>query len=531
MRYFISILLLIVAAAAKGQKLHVDSTRFINGNKCCLDIRYAIPTTDNSILFTGIQIGNTGGIVPYFATDTVLNNVLVGKIDDHQKISWVKVFGGSQDDGATAICETSDGGYAVLGTTNSVNGDVTSTKGNADMWLLRLDGNGNLLWQQVYGSTGGDGGMSVAATPDGGFVMLGSSDGSGADIPYHYGSNLDADWIVEKTDGYGNIQWVRNIGGTDYENIYGTVLAIDTNYYIISASASRDHDCTASAWHAGNETYTDCYVFCLGAHGQTLWDSSYGGGNAEIAGHAIYDERDNSIVFTGWTLSNDYMVSGYQGGQDIWVVKIRTDGTLLWQKTLGTSDKEDGTGICKGPDGGYIVYGNVRYSATGLYDLWWYLLDGNGNQISDEKFGGGPQLPQVSYSILPYLGGYAAVGRSAATAFTEGTSYGCMSPTFGGSFVSYLDTATLSVLPLPMPSCGELRAYPVPAADHIQIEVPQAGGALQVTDVTGRSLYKAQVTNKTTMLTVAEWPQGMYMVQYRMQSGATVSERFVVDKQ
>src|SRR5262249_53098644 len=99
-----------------AQMLIVDSTRFVAGNKCCTNIQYAIPTNDNGILFVGDEEHNPGGIIPAFSLDTGYNgNLLVGKIDANHQISWIKVFGGSLEDGARSVCQTPDGGYAIIG--------------------------------------------------------------------------------------------------------------------------------------------------------------------------------------------------------------------------------------------------------------------------------------------------------------------------------------------------------------------------------------------------------------------------------
>src|SRR5271166_3339703 len=90
--------LLVLSLHSYGQALVIDSTRFISGLRPGNNIRYAIPTADKGILFVGLEGRNPGGIIPPFLLDTVNANVLVGKIDSNQKISWIKVFGGTQDD-------------------------------------------------------------------------------------------------------------------------------------------------------------------------------------------------------------------------------------------------------------------------------------------------------------------------------------------------------------------------------------------------------------------------------------------------
>jgi len=216
-----------------AQALVIDSTRFITGNNPGTGIEFAIPTADKGILLVGYTAANPGGIIPYFPLDVANENVLIGKIDSNRQISWLKVYGGSDDDGAISACQTPDGGYAVLANTSSNNGDVTGFKGATDIWLLRLDASGNLLWEKTYGSTQSDGGLSVANTPDGGFIVLGSTNGSDDDVPFHYGDPFSLDWLVIKTDNAGNVQWSKDLGGTGDEGESGSILSVGSSYYLV----------------------------------------------------------------------------------------------------------------------------------------------------------------------------------------------------------------------------------------------------------------------------------------------------------
>jgi hypothetical protein len=296
-------------------QLVIDSTRFITGNQCCTEIYYSIPTADKGILFVGSDAGNPGGIIPYFSIDISVNgNVMIGKIDSNHQISWIKIYGGSQADGAVSAVQTPDGGYVILAGTSSNDGDVTGFLGVEDIWLLRIDSLGSLLWEKCYGSPAQDAPISIANTPDHGFILLGSSFGSGNDIPFHYGDMWTTDWVVIKTDSTGNMQWCKDLGTSNDEGGTGAILAIDSAYYLISNTGSLDHDCTDTTWHPGVPTGFDLYILKLNDTGKVVWDSSYGGTETDGANAAMFDMRDSTIVINGFTYSDNYMVTGYQGG-------------------------------------------------------------------------------------------------------------------------------------------------------------------------------------------------------------------------
>lgn len=502
---------------AYSQALHIDSTRFIEGNKCCAGVQYAVPTADNGLLIVGADNGNPGGIIPYFPTDTsTFPNVLIAKIDNARNISWMKVYGGTQDDMAVSACQTPDGGYAVLASTASNDGNITGYKGNGDMWLLRLDGSGNLLWEKTYGSSQSDLPISVSNTPDGGFILLGATNGSDGDVPFHYGDMFSLDWSVIKTDGFGNVQWSRDIGSTADESPYGSILVIDSNYYIFSSSGSIDHDCTDTAWHLGVNTSTDYYVLKLDKSGNVVWDSSYGGRGVEIAKFAMFDTRDSTIVMTGYTYSSDYMITGQHGVTDIWVVKINKSGTLIWQKALGGSADDEGTGICEGPDGGYMAYGENRE------DCWLFVLDKNGSELTNKIFGG--TNVDNSSSVVPYLNGYVATGVSESTVFTEGA---CNINHFNGSFITYLDYWPVGIKEINETDVS-VKLFPNPATTLITLEASRKGEyEIEISDVIGRLVYKGTIADKG-QVAVSGWPKGFYLVQVTSEDGVKEVQKLIV---
>ena len=110
------------------------------------------------------------------------------QIEFHGEVEWVKNFGGSGEETAQAIITTSDGGYAILGFSNSLDGDIVGkTTAVNDYWLLKLDQAGNLEWNKTYGGSKDDRGQSLAQTKDGGYILTGyamSDDGDRSTVGY-----------------------------------------------------------------------------------------------------------------------------------------------------------------------------------------------------------------------------------------------------------------------------------------------------------------------------------------------------------
>jgi len=114
------------------------------------------------------------------------------KTDGYGNMEWNQTYGGAGHDHAYSLVEASDGGYAIAGETYSFGA------GDYDFWLVKTDGYGNMEWNQTYGGAGHDHAYSLVEASDGGFALAGFTSSFG-------GANADF-WLV-KTDGYGNMEW------------------------------------------------------------------------------------------------------------------------------------------------------------------------------------------------------------------------------------------------------------------------------------------------------------------------------------
>ena len=125
-----------------------------------------------------IAVGWTEDLVNSWSTWLDLD-LLVAKVSKRGLVEWQKVLGGYNNDGGESVLQTADGGYVVAGfTDNSQDGDVGLNHGGRDFWLVKLDGTGTIQWQKLLGGSGNDDAGSVQQTADGGFILLGESDSS-----------------------------------------------------------------------------------------------------------------------------------------------------------------------------------------------------------------------------------------------------------------------------------------------------------------------------------------------------------------
>ena len=182
-----------------AQPYYVHWTKFIGG-QLGDETNHAIQTTDSSIVFVGSTSDTLGnGDIPASQSDSfnsVPQNLLIGKLDSNKQIAWIKVYGGSRADQGRKVLLLQDGTFIVLANTYSYDGDVTGLKGASDVWLLHLDGQGDLLWQKTYGSSESDIPIDIKQTADNGFIILAASNGADGDVPFHYGGFFELDWVL-----------------------------------------------------------------------------------------------------------------------------------------------------------------------------------------------------------------------------------------------------------------------------------------------------------------------------------------------
>jgi hypothetical protein len=223
------------------------------------------------------------------------------KTDANGNALWDKEYGGASGNGAYALVQTSDGGYALAGFTSS------HGAGKDDMWLVKTDSNGNALWDKTYGGATWDGAYSMVQTSDGGYALAGYT--------YSYGAGYQDFWLV-KTDASGNAQWNKTYGGTYAEEARSIVQTSDGGYALAGWTDS---------FGAG---LSDAYLVKTDASGKAQWSRTYGEANYE-QGSSIVETRDG-----GYALAGDTSV--YAGTADAYFVKTEVELGLAW--TDSTAD-------------------------------------------------------------------------------------------------------------------------------------------------------------------------------------------------
>ena len=333
-------------------------TRIYNGGVYSVG-RSVCQTTDGGYIIAGLTVLTGVGHIVYLI-----------KTDEDGDTLWTRTFGGGGTDEAMAVQQTIDGGYIIVGYTNTIG------SGNYDILLIKTDGFGNELWTKTFGGAYDDYGASVQQTVDSGYVIIGSAKFG----PQGY----QEAWLI-KTDENGNAIWNKRFGGVSDAGGSDVQKTNDGGYIVLGISPS-----------------VDFWLIKTDGNGDTVWTRTFGGSDMEL-GSEVQQTADEGYIITGQTDSFG------AGSSDLWLVKTDENGDTLWTKTFGGTSSERGNSVKQLSDGSYIIVGNNWSFGNGSSDLWYLKVDESGNELWNKIFGSSDNDGGTSMQ-LTQDGGYIITG-------------------------------------------------------------------------------------------------------------------------
>ncbi len=323
-----------------------------------------------------IMAGTSSGFGNEMGSNNREMDYWIVKLDTLGKFVWDINLGGSGHEKARSIRQTSDGGYIIAGGSSSSDGDVNSNNGGMDYWIVKLDGNGKLMWETSLGGTKYDIATSVEQTKDGGYIVGGSSNSPDGDVGLNLGGS---DYWIVKLDAFGTLEWHEIYGGSKNENVYEIQQTKDGGYIVVGSSESSD------GFGLENKGGIDSWVLKLTDYGEIDWYTNLGGSGDDVI-QSIYQTKDQEYVLAGYVVSADYdvKISHSSPNTDYWVVKLNTKGTLLWEYSFGGPYGDYAYDIEPATDGGYIIAGcansgvpmqKEEFVYGGDVGFWWGKAD------------------------------------------------------------------------------------------------------------------------------------------------------------
>jgi uncharacterized delta-60 repeat protein len=245
---------------------------------------------------SSVQQTSDGGYIMagYTGSFGAGGDILLIKTDANGNIIWAKTYGGTSYDEAYSVQQTSDGGYVLAGETWSF------SAGAKDIFLIKTDANGDIIWAKTYGGTSYDEAYSVQQTSDGGYILAGETRSFGAG---------DYDIFLIKTDANGNIIWAKTYGGTSYDYAYSVQQTSDGGYIMAGETNS---------FGAG---FYDAFLVKTDANGNIIWAKTYGGTYGDSA-YSVQQTSDGGYIVAGYTWSFG------AGDFDIFLIKTDANGNI-----------------------------------------------------------------------------------------------------------------------------------------------------------------------------------------------------------
>lgn len=321
-------------------------------------------------------------------------------------VQWERALGGTEDERANAVVETTDGGYVFAGFATSQDGDVQGLNGGYDLWVVKLNTLGALQWQTTFGGSSMDYGADILAI-DTGFVVVGGVWSNDSDVVSNHGSR-DVAFVV--LNDSGAIRRSACFGGTDLDGALSVCASASGGFFVVGTSKSNDGDVT------GNHGNEDMWVLKISDSLTLDWQRSLGGTIADAASEVAVT-ADGGYIISGTTYSNDGDVNGGHGGADAWIIKLNALGEIEWQRVLGGQEDESFSSVLQTTDGGYIAAGSTESNdadVTGNHgesDVWVVKLDPSGELVWQRTFGGSDR--EHATAIRPAMsGGYIIGGNT-----------------------------------------------------------------------------------------------------------------------
>jgi hypothetical protein len=353
-------------------------------------------------------------LLSFMAISVLLSLCLVTSAEA-SATTWTRTYGGSYNEAAKSVIQTSDGGYAIAGGAWLVKTDAdgnimwdrtfhediayvlvanslvqTSDGGYAlagykvtwdieeiDFLLIKTDAQGNMEWKNTYGESEVDVVNQIIATSDGGYALAGYTGTNGA-------NSLDG-WLV-KTDEFGKMEWNKRYKWSELDWISSLVETSDGGYALAGVSSLIKTD----------------------AHGNMLWNQTYGGKG--------YD-RTSSLLATpdgGYAIAGDTN-SFNEGKYDVWLIKTDANGNIEWDQTYERAPPQEFSNfifpcsLVRTLDGGYAIAAKTKTSGPSNYDIWLLKTDASGNMEWNQTYGDERQ-EQPNSLVATSDGGYVIAG-------------------------------------------------------------------------------------------------------------------------
>jgi hypothetical protein len=465
-----------------------------------------------------------------------LRDVWLIKTDLAGNLIWEKKLGGSDIEGPKRILSLNDGNYVIVCGSYSSDGDIGNDPypESNDYWVVKVNGSGDILWERIYGGNCIEQMWDGVKTTDGGIIALGYTCSEDGDISNYYGT-WDT-WII-KLDNDGNKIWDFTMGTEDFD-IASAIIETSDRGFLVSCSSTPttggNIDCQPF-----NE-FAEIVLFKLDSVANIEWQQCYGGSDSESVLDIVETVDGYLLACSAYSNDGDIIGAGYHLGyensgsqtRDIWLVKIDINGNIIWSKCYGGTKNETPHRVFQTEDSGFIVFGEAgsfdgdvtgNHSAgPGISDIWVFKIDSVGQLLWQQCIGGNG-YERIESGVVDNGNGSYAI----ASTIYDFNSGQVECPTTIGSYqvwvIQVRDTTVVSV-PEKLLAVNAVKVYPNPANEYVLFELqkPLHTGTITITDITGRPISSFPITGEKTVWQTEGVKPGVYL--YKLESNGKIGD-------
>ncbi|SRX72472.1 T9SS type A sorting domain-containing protein [Aequorivita antarctica] len=511
MKFIIYPFLLLIFTTVFSQAPSIEWEKSYGGSK--FDLPSSIfQTADNGYVIAGNSRSDDG--------DLTLNHgngdYWIVKISSNGQLEWQKSLGGSRGDTAYSILQTMDGGYMASGFTSSSDGDVTFNHGASDIWVVKLDSEGNIEWEKSYGGTSNETGHNIIQTLEGGYIIAANTSSNDGDVSNNNGG---VDYWIIKISSTGLIEWEKNYGGSDNEWAYRILQLADGSYIVAGITTSNDGDVSFN--HGGY----DYWVVKLSSIGSIEWEKTFGG-SLEDSLKSIDLTQDGGFILGGHSKSLDGDVSINYGARDFWILKLSGSGNIQWEKSFGGTLEDFVTNIEQAPNGDYIISGytgsNDGHVSNnyGGFDYWLVKTNSSGSIIWTKCYGGSNWDLPADFTLTSD-NSIALCGRSESID-------GDVSENKGGAdyWIVKLESNILDITEFDK----HIILYPNPVSEILKINSKFPVKRIIIYNSLGQQVFLKTINDSQFQINISSLPEGTYLAKIISKDIAD-TQKFIIKRE
>jgi len=482
-----------------------------------------IETEDNGFLIGGMSNSDSSGNIRRHPCDFTNNTFdhWVVKSDSLGNLLWERRFGGYGEDELTALVETGNA-YYLAGTSWSNTGCTKAAPaiGSSDYWIIKTDLSGNKIWEKTYGGYFGNE-LSCAITTNDGSILLGGNSTSDSGGTKTENCRVMSDYWFFKIDTAGNVLWDRTLGGAE-EDVLKEILETEDGGFLLAGYSFSDSGADKTEPnHDPTLDSPDYWIVKTDSDGNRQWDKRYGGNYRDFLSH-VSQTPDHEFLLTG----NSY--SGISGDKtqddwdpsyntaDVWVVKIRDDGTKIWDRRYGGTLDELAEGdIQVISDGGYLFSGLSYSDSSGdkSEDLFWgqecwiVKIDSGGQKIWDRSIHVSGSM-DLGSNLVTNDGCYLFPMAVSAGIGAEKTEPGWGADDYW--LIKYCDTTFTTGSIHDLNQTNAFVITPNPTTGKLKIQTEKLIETIQVFNLFGENVLEASASNE---IDLTDQPPGIYFIR------------------